>query len=305
MKSKSLFICSAMFCALTLFQVGCGNEKSHSAPVKTADSPSDSDGDVESDSDEIVRGQPIKSKEEISKSIVAVLFQRAEGQGLCTGTLISNDLVLTAAHCVDGNPQQIAIVFAPKVQGVNASQFIRGDIFTQNNLWKHPTQKGHGDLALIHFNGAIPNGYQPTNLADKKLDLPQGTKVLLAGYGVTDGTRESGSGVLRETNTTVVGENSPTEIVTDGRQTSVCFGDSGGPGFVQIKNEFVQWGVASSVSNHECNGYSVHTGVMAFRSWIKTAAGKLRKKARTHTPSKQSTRNNAEFTEPIEFLEIE
>lgn len=46
----------------------------------------------------IIRGTAIAPEEPISQSIVAIL---ANGSRLCTGVLLKNDVVLTAAHCLD------------------------------------------------------------------------------------------------------------------------------------------------------------------------------------------------------------
>jgi secreted trypsin-like serine protease len=80
---------------------------------------------------------------------------------------------------------------------------------------------------------------------------------------------------LRETETTIVDQVSPTEIATDGRKSSVCFGDSGGPAFITEGRRLVQWGVASSVTNESCNEASIHTSVMTYLRWIKTTANRL------------------------------
>lgn len=105
-------------------------------------------------------------------------------------------------------------------------------------------------------------------LASDVFELSNDQDVLFAGYGVTNGTKDIGAGLLRMTKTKVIGQQSKTEVITNGRETSVCFGDSGGPGFVFTNNEFIQWGVASSVLNRACNKASIHTFIMDYKSWI-------------------------------------
>ena len=84
--------------------------------------------------------------------------------------------------------------------------------------------------ALVHFEGGLPEGYSAVELADPSFSIVQGIQVVMIGYGVTDGLNNEGAGVLRQTETTVIGQISDTQYVTDGRATSVCFGDSGWPG---------------------------------------------------------------------------
>jgi hypothetical protein len=134
---------------------------------------------------------------------------------------------------------------------------------------------GEADLAVIHFNGSIPTGFLPVNLANDKLKLENGQKVILAGFGVTDGENNIGAGTLRQTTSEIIDFHSATEAVTDGQKSSVCFGDSGGPAFIKVKNELIQWGVASSVANLACNESSIHTEVMKYLSWISKSMAKL------------------------------
>jgi secreted trypsin-like serine protease len=162
------------------------------------------------------------------------------------------------------------------------------DDYVQNPAWKNEISissaksKERGDLALIHFAGGLPEGASLVTLADSKLKLEAGDQVLVMGYGVSNAAKRSGGGVLRQAQTTVLGVTSKTEIATDGKMSSVCFGDSGGPAFVESGDGWIQWGVASAVSNESCNEASVHTDLRSYRAWIKKAMDGMRGKA-NHT----------------------
>jgi secreted trypsin-like serine protease len=223
----------------------------------------------------IVHAKKIRNARELAKSVVAVVADREEGQALCTGSILSENIVLTAAHCVEGNPQQMSLIFANNIKKANSSQVRSVDTFEQNPYWQNPSASKKGDLALLHFTGGLPRGYQPVQLVDRATSLQEGDSVYFLGYGVTNGNTHAGSGVLRTTETTVLGEQSPTQIVTDGTKTSVCFGDSGGPAFIEQDGQWLQWGVASSVSSQSCNEVSIHTSVMSYESWIRTTSAKL------------------------------
>lgn len=230
----------------------------------------------------IVHGRVVKAKDEqISRSVVALVANREEGQGLCTGTLIADDTVLTAAHCVEGDSERITIIFGLRVKGVTPDHMREADAYVRHSRWTKASSSGasdtgRGDLAVVHFAGGVPPGYQAVDLVEKSFVPQMNSAVVLAGYGVTNGERGSGAGVLRQTKTIVVGDLSPTETITDGRKSSVCFGDSGGPAFVVNGTRLVQWGIASSVTNHACNEASIHTNVMPYRAWIRSASAKLR-----------------------------
>jgi secreted trypsin-like serine protease len=220
----------------------------------------------------IVHGQQARSGDALASSVVAILTELPEGQSLCTGSILNENSVLTAAHCVDGHTEKMTIVFAKNIRQSNeySQRLVTG--FVQNPYWKHPNTNTQGDLAIIHFAGGLPEGYKPVRLAKPTEVVSEGQQVYFLGYGVTNGNSQKGSGILRGTTSRIIGEQSPTETITDGKKSSVCFGDSGGPAFIKVKNQFVQWGVASSVFNQACNEASIHTNVMPYDSWIRNEA---------------------------------
>lgn len=227
---------------------------------------------------EIVNGKAVTKKDKLAESIVAITTDSPEGQALCTGSIIDEETVLTAAHCVDGPPTQLTIVFSTDIKDAKPGMTRKGDRFKQHSKWKKGSAEGLGDLALIHFSGGLPAGYQPVRMVDKSTPLDTGTEVLMAGFGVNDGTQRTGAGSLRVTESTILGNVLSSEVVTDGRKTSVCFGDSGGPAFIQEGDELVQWGVAHSVSSQACDQTSVHTNIQSYEAWIKSNVLKLTKK---------------------------
>lgn len=254
---------AVLFCSFVMAFVGC-------APGRKA-------GPAAGMSTGIVHGHLLAETTPLANSVVALVAQRDDGQALCTGTLLANDLVLTAAHCVDHDPQGIVVVFAAKLKGVQLEQTRRVLKYAQNPRWKqtHP-ETDRGDLALVEFAGGVPEGFAPVKLAPKELKLSEGEDVTMAGYGVTNAETHKGSGTLRMTKTKVAGSRGQTEIISDGRKTSVCFGDSGGPAFVQDGTELVQWGVASAVSSDGCDAAIVHTELMPYEAWLTTTAQRLR-----------------------------
>ena len=240
----------------------------------------------------IVNGKPLHAratskKEPLADSVVALVAKNADSESLCTGTILAPDIILTAAHCVENHPEKMVIVFSTTLK--TAPQQVRpADRFVQNPAWGKELPTGRGDLALVHFTGGLPEGYTPVTLADNKIGLQLGTDVVMIGFGVNNGLKNAGAGILRETQTTVMSESSPTEVVTDGRKSSVCFGDSGGPAFSQENGQWVQWGVASSVTNQACNQASIHTAVMSYGSWLKQASDQLRRPSTSRAPAVHS-----------------
>jgi V8-like Glu-specific endopeptidase len=218
----------------------------------------------------------VTSKNKIGQSIVAIISSKDESsEALCTGSIIGKNSILTAAHCVDHDPANINIVFGIDIHKAKP-EFIRSaNQFVIHPNWNKHLRTGEADLAVINFEGDLPDGFMPVDLADQSLELKNGQKVIMAGFGVNDGETKAGAGKLRQMTTEILDFRSATEIVTNGQKSSVCFGDSGGPAFIKVGNALVQWGVASSVASEACNDSSVHTVVMKYLTWINRSMEKF------------------------------
>jgi hypothetical protein len=179
---------------------------------------------------------------------------------------------------VDDHPKNIQIHFSFDVHKTKKENIRIADTYIQNTHWEKHLNSGEGDLAIIHFKVKGPSEYIPVNLFLDNTDLNIGQKIYLQGYGVTNGVSKVNSGKLRQTTSEIIGRHSDTELISDGSKSSVCFGDSGGPAFIKIKNKWFQWGVASSVSNQACNDTSIHTEVKNYASWINDTIKKMKTK---------------------------
>jgi secreted trypsin-like serine protease len=223
----------------------------------------------------IVHGQMLAQKTLIARTVVGLVSEHDEGQALCTGSILDEQTILTAAHCIDSATAKMYVVFHGKLKTAKPDNIRLADRAIQHPKWKSAT--GEGDLALVHFTGGLPKDYVPVTLAGKSLKLSSGEQTLLVGYGLSNAKKETGSGSLRQTETSILGAASSGEIMTDGKTSSVCFGDSGGPAFVEDGDSLLQWGVAHSVLNKECNQASLHTSVIPYEAWIQSTAKRLAK----------------------------
>lgn len=223
----------------------------------------------------------------MSTSVVALLdFNKG---GLCTGTLIGNNLILTAAHCIGSDPTKMVVVFhtslveaqknptahARPVNGATVATVFPGTHLQNGNL---------DDIALVHYAGSTPSGYRPADLLPAQLatELRPGMQALLVGYGVSTEITDkpgsgSGSGLLRYINLNIASANSNlTEVTLSQHQGfGVCRGDSGGPAFVSVRGRVFVWGVTSRVSAVNCQGSSIYTSAAAYETWIRASADLL------------------------------
>ncbi len=273
-------VISSAIAILLLAACGRGSNSDDSASASSDPPQNQSD-------DGIVGGRKVTERDRAARSVVALVSRQNEGQALCTGTIYNESTILTAAHCVDHDPEELLIVFAKQLPGESAKaapeisieRVRHADSFAQHPKWHKSETPGEGDLALIHFPGGLPADAAPVALADQKIELKTGTPVLLVGYGVTSGLEKKGAGTLRSTESKVNAILSPSQVLTDGRARGVCFGDSGGPAFIRNAKAFIQWGIASSVTRESCDEESIHTDVRPYRKWISKIAKTLAQKA--------------------------
>lgn len=149
------------------------------------------------DSAGIMGGTLVAEGSKVASGIVAIMDM--QNNGICTGSIIAENYVLTAAHCVIGlKPGKIRLVF-----GVNADELMAAreqdivQLYTRSvtdykihGSYKPEEQEDketdYGDIALIKFRGDLPPGYKPVQMLKDDSVLRRGLKVHLAGYGVND-----------------------------------------------------------------------------------------------------------------------
>jgi secreted trypsin-like serine protease len=271
--------------------------------------------------DAIIGGIDVVEGTVLQQSIVGI-YDYNKG-ALCTGSLIRENVVLTAAHCIGANPQDHLIVFATdlidtfkraKTDPNYFAQKVRRGVKTiVNENWgkQHKDNEAWGDIALIKFGGTAPTGFKPATFISSSNLLAQGKIVTVAGYGVNSDTlvpvtpsnspefkkqlesgevfcdnddltkakcyheEVGGEGKLRTTELPIEGNYNETEVVlnqTKGQAS--CEGDSGGPAYLKVNNQYQLWGVTSR-GTRGCNGYVIYTDAAAQMTWINSKVTEL------------------------------
>jgi secreted trypsin-like serine protease len=228
----------------------------------------------------IIGGEKVKKKEEIDNYVVSIINTQ---QGtLCTASILTEEFLLTAAHCLSGAPEETKISFSLKTSEKKLRSISSYQI---HPYWNKSSQsKNAFDIGIIYFKGGLPSGYEKVNLLPSSYKFQNNQAVELAGYGIKDGEENSGAGILRSVEAKIKEASfSETEILIDQtNQKGACHGDSGGPAFVKLADgKLLYWGITSrgyGPNGKDCEGYSIYTKVMPFRKWINLNAKQMKEK---------------------------
>jgi len=211
---------------------------------------------------------------------VAVLGKR----GICSGTLIAPDVVLTAGHCADIEPVSVV---------ANTIDYA-GNSGTKVNVARtvaYPDWENSYDVSVIVLGTPI-NAVTPRRIGTAcSFDaFAPSTPVRLVGFGATDMQGATTNTHLKEAMTAVV---DPTcadghgcnpsvapggEFVAGGTgNADSCFGDSGGPVYLDTPRGAILVGAVSrgvSGAATPCGGGGIYVRTDKIIPWIEETTGR-------------------------------
>lgn len=213
----------------------------------------------------------------VAQSIVAVV---AAGGGVCTGTMISPNIIMTAAHCIAPGTANRVIDYSSKPPTLIAPQQVAvHPLYDAQSIAAH---RATADVALLRLSAPMP-GKSAAPLGEPRIPFSSVSRFTVVGIGSTIAGSESGVGTARAAPLAVAGQPGTLQVRLVDPQTQnksagmgACTGDSGAPAFEDQDGRSVVIGVVSwstgANNSAGCGGLTGVTPLTLYRNWVvKTA----------------------------------
>ncbi|MDX2090197.1 MAG: trypsin-like serine protease [Kofleriaceae bacterium] len=202
--------------------------------------------------------------------------------GTCSGTLVAPDVVLTAGHCIDIAPYEVVLASTDYARG--------GERIAVKAARAFPAWWDRFDAGVLILERAART---PPRLVASACTanalLKNGTPLRIVGFGATTPAGDDRNTRLYEATIPILDAYCETdescgeaarpkgEFTAGGRGTDSCFGDSGGPAFVDTPAGPALVGVVSrglDVPGQPCGNGGVYVRADKLISWIQSVTSR-------------------------------
>lgn len=216
------------------------------------------------------------------------LFFTDMGESGCTGTLIAPRVVATAAHCLEGVD---AAVLEIVVGAALPAQADADHHYAVASLTAHPEYTNRGyptddpaglsderDIGVVVLTDDVVDVAPAPVLAQARFDevLLQGAAITLAGFGLTAESADADYGRLYVASAPFSRRSLAEMLVGGPGQADTCYGDSGGPAYVDVEGVRHLAGITSRGSwlgDGSCGNGGIYTLFGAFADFVHEASG--------------------------------
>jgi secreted trypsin-like serine protease len=212
--------------------------------------------------------------EQIARAVLTIIGSRGT---FCSGTLIAQDIVLTAAHCVlQGADYKVIIPGETPPRLLDVKRVAAHPQFSVRAILAH---RASADVALLQLTAPLPASKSPAPLGSALMPIEPGARLTVAGVGVAARGDGKTGGTIRAADLAVTGKPGTLQIrladpLTNNLREGLgaCTGDSGAPALEMQSGRAVIIGVVSwstGPNNSDgCGGLTGVTPLALYRDWI-------------------------------------
>ncbi len=236
----------------------------------------------------IIGGVQAERSDLVTKSTVAFLHKPIIN-GLyevnCSGTLISKNLILTAAHCLHSakDLKTSAIYFGVVLPYTKMEHTRQLDSWVEFPSIE-PVYDETGllisqlhDIAIIKIKGEAPEGFEPVKIAANSEMFKAGDEITVAGFGLKNDAFQMRTEALRKA-VINIDKIWNTHIITNQtKDRGICLGDSGGPAYIERDGKLILIGATRGAHKaaKNCRAFAEITSVPESLDFILSASQSL------------------------------
>ncbi len=184
-------------------------------------------------------------------------------RGACSGIVVAQNLVLTAAHCVTAVADYFIVGYIAGLTGARPFRLAEVATIVLHPQYS-PATGARADIALLKLTKPLPTDFVSVFLTPHYVRA--GDRVIVVGYGLGKQNDHQSVGIPRMAMLVVTHSNANQFTLKDqnGDKISGCGGDSGAPVFAARR----VYALVGVVSGGGCGTETLATAFAGHRTWL-------------------------------------